>query len=81
MNKAAVIKITDNLDAENVCKRLGVKPRSLRLARERGVFPASWYRQLVAECDAAGIECPENAFNWKTPVKTAPASSEASCSE
>lgn len=68
MNKATVIKITDALDPEEVCARLDVKPRSLRLARERGVFPASWYLPLREICEARNIECPESVFNWKSPL-------------
>lgn len=64
MRKSAVIKITDALDAEEVCKRLDVKPRSIRLARERGVFPARWYPTIIDMCNSAGIDCPMVAFNW-----------------
>ncbi len=71
MNKSAIIEITDALDADEVCERLGVKPRSLRLARERGVFPASWYPIMRDVCAASGIDCPICAFNWKAPQQKA----------
>ena len=68
MEKPAIIDLIDKLDAEEVCKRLDVKPRSLRLARERGVFPASWYPAIQSICAAQGIDCPLGVFNWKHEV-------------
>lgn len=65
MNKPAVREITDTLATDALCARLGVKPHSIRHARTTGTFPASWYAPLKAMCDAAGIECPMSAFNWK----------------
>ena len=64
MRKTAVINITDALDADEICKRLRVKPRSIRLARERGVFPARWFNTIEDMCAKEGISCPRSAFNW-----------------
>lgn len=65
MNRSSVIEITDKLDAHLVQSRLGVGHRSIRLARERGVFPASWYPVIADLCDEAGLDCPRDAFTFK----------------
>lgn len=67
MSENRIIQITDKLPVDEVCARLNVKPRSIRLARERGVFPASWFLPLRDICAAHEIECPEELFNWKSP--------------
>jgi hypothetical protein len=67
MNKHPVITITDALGADAMSQRLGVTPHSIRHARATKAFPASWYAPLLDMCAAAGIDCPLNAFNWKTP--------------
>lgn len=66
MDKTYVLKMADALTADDLTT-LGVKERSVRLARERGVFPASWYPQVKAACERLGLECPLGAFNFKTP--------------
>ena len=65
MNKSAVKEITDALHSNEVCEALGVKERSVRAARQAGVFPSSWYVQIKSMCDAVGIDCPESAFSFK----------------
>lgn len=67
MQNASVKKIIDAIGEKAILSRVGVKHRSLRLARERGVFPASWYPHLKDLCATAKVECEMNAFNWKTP--------------
>lgn len=59
--------ILDGLDLARLGEELSVKERSFRLARERGVFPAAWYPTVKRHCEAAGIVCPMDAFNWKSP--------------
>lgn len=63
--QAPVFTILNAIDLEALKADLGVKDRSIRLARERRVFPASWYPAVRARCDAAGVDCPLDAFNWK----------------
>jgi hypothetical protein len=63
--RTAVHTITDTVGSDAICARLGVKPRSVRLARTEGRFPASWYAEISAMCDEAGVDCPLDAFNWK----------------
>lgn len=67
MNLPAVKQITRAMGAEEAERRLGVGRRSLRLAREREVFPASWYPQIRDFCEERGLNCPMDAFNWKSP--------------
>ena len=50
MQTDPVIIITDKVPAELICERIGVMPRTVRLARERKVFPASWYREMKRIC-------------------------------
>ena len=66
--KNTVHTITDALGSATICARLGVKPRSVRLARTEGRFPSSWYAEMAAMCGDAGIDCPLDAFNWKSPA-------------
>lgn len=59
--------ILDALDLTRLGQELDVKERSFRLARERGVFPAAWYPTVKRHCEEAGVSCPMDAFNWKSP--------------
>lgn len=70
MTKPSVHSITDQIPAEAICEKFAVKERSIRLARERGVFPASWNRGMRELCREYGIEFNDeidDLFNWKTP--------------
>lgn len=66
MENFSVAKILDAVPHDIICDRVSVKPRSLRLARERGAFPASWYSVMRRLCLEYGIECPEGLFKFKT---------------
>lgn len=44
---------------------LDVKPRSLRLAKQRGKFPASWTPVIRGLCERAGLPCPDEIFTYK----------------
>lgn len=68
MSKPTIISITDALGSEAICRRLGIGPHSVRYARTEGLFPASWYGPLREMCEAAGIDCPMDAFNWKVSI-------------
>ena len=74
----AVLQIIENVPAEVICARLNVKDRSIRLARERGVFPSSWFPIMAKICAEHGQECPLEAFNWKSPSSSDASLSEAS---
>lgn len=63
--------IADLIDDE-VLDALGVKARSLRLARERNAFPSSWYLVLKPVCDRNGVDCPLTAFTFKNPSHNTP---------
>ena len=70
MKNASIAEILPLIDA-SVLGDLDVKERSLRLVRERGVFPSSWYTILKSVCDAEGVECPVSMFNFKSPSPNA----------
>ena len=69
--KRSVIAITDALGAEAISAKLSVTAHSIRHARTSGSFPASWYAPLDEMCDAANVECPRDAFNWKAAAEAA----------
>jgi len=76
MNKEAVKSITDELGADAMCARLGVTEHSIRHARHTGAFPASWFPIVKTMAEDAGLQCPMEVFNWKSPVGP-----EVSCQE
>jgi hypothetical protein len=63
--QAPVFNILNAIDLEALKQGVGVKDRSIRLVRERRIFPASWYPTVKQLCDEASIDCPLCAFNWK----------------
>jgi predicted GIY-YIG superfamily endonuclease len=67
--KAAVANIIAALTPEAMCAALGSGKHAVRFAKNDGKFPGSWYGTLLPLCDAAGIECPLDAFRWKTPAE------------
>lgn len=66
-NSVTVHDITSKVPSQAIRDRFGVKDRSIRLARERGMFPASWYRGMRELCAKYGAEFSDNLFNWKSP--------------
>lgn len=64
---ATVHSITEKVPAEAIKKRFGVKDRSIRLAREREVFPASWYIGMKELCAKYGAAFSDDLFNMKAP--------------
>lgn len=67
MNHKATHQITDALGTDKIAAHFGVSERTVRLARTTGEFAASWYKDLAILTKDAGIECPMDAFNWKSP--------------
>lgn len=65
MTSPVAVSILERLDSEKLKVDLNVKDRSLRLVRERGVFPASWYPVIKRHCKAKKIGCPDEAFHFK----------------
>jgi len=59
--------ITDTLGRTNIADMLGVSRSAVSMALARGSFPASWYVTIKSACDAKNVDCPETAFNFKTP--------------
>lgn len=74
MSKEIVKNIADSLGDDFIARRCGVSEHSVRSARWRGQFPASWFTVVKAACDAEGLPCPVEAFNFKSPSADAPAS-------
>ncbi|KPU83767.1 hypothetical protein JI58_07600 [Marinosulfonomonas sp. PRT-SC04] len=46
-------------------KACDVSEYSVRAAKRKGAFPASWFVVLDGLCHDAGIECPRAIFNFK----------------
>lgn len=67
-NLTSVHSVTEKVPHSAICKRFGVKERSIRLARERGVFPASWYKGMEELCAKYGAEFSDHLFNMKSPI-------------
>jgi hypothetical protein len=75
MSKEIVKNIADRLGDDVIASACGVSNHSVRNARWQGGFPASWFPVIRQMCAKAGLDCPEGAFNFKSP------SSETSLSE
>ena len=58
--------IIDALGREAIRSKVDVTEHSIKAARFKGTFPASWYLQIDRMCAEAGIECPPEAFNFKS---------------
>lgn len=71
MSKKAVKQIADKIGDEAISDLCGVGVHSVRNARWRGQFPASWYDALEAVCLKKGVDCPRSAFNFKSPSSDA----------
>lgn len=65
MSKTSVLNITDTLTPAFFVAHLDVSEHSVRYARTAGIFPASWFAVVRAECDRLKVDCPLSAFNWK----------------
>lgn len=59
--------IAETLGRRAIANRLGVGLSAVNNALDRGGFPASWFRSVRDMCRDAGLECPEDAFNFKSP--------------
>lgn len=64
MNKVSEICETVGRDA--IMQRLGVKKSAVSNAVIAGQFPASWYAEVRALCEGAQIDCPIDAFGFKS---------------
>lgn len=65
MSKHIVKQIIEALGVDAICAKLHVSRHAVRYAKTDGMFPAAWYAGLLDLCDAAAIDCPLEAFNWK----------------
>ncbi len=71
-----VRNIAARLTYASIADRVSVSPAAVSMQISKGMFPASWYVEIKKMCEAEGIECPVNAFNFKSPAP--PPTSEAS---
>lgn len=69
--------ITKAVGRDEIASRLGVGVAAVGNAVARGKFPAAWYFTVAAVCAEKGVECPPDAFNFKSPSADRP-SAEAS---
>jgi hypothetical protein len=60
--------ICDALGRKAIKEALGVTKASVSHAVREKSFPASWYPVIRDMCEARGIECPVEAFNFKSPA-------------
>jgi len=59
--------IADQLGQAKIALALGVGVTAVNNAVAREYFPATWYPVIRGMCRDAGLDCPENAFNFKSP--------------
>lgn len=69
--KSLVHTITNELTDAALMARLNVTKRTVREARAKRAFPAYWYPIVRDMCEEKGIECPEEAFSFKSPSSDA----------
>jgi len=65
MDKQTVTHIIEALGPDAICREVGVGHDSVRKAKTNGLFPASWYAQLLRMCGERGLECPLSAFKMR----------------
>lgn len=65
MSKHAVKEIADRLGDAQIAAACDVSEHSVRHARWKGAFPASWFPAVRELCRVSGLACPESAFNFK----------------
>ena len=59
--------IADQLGQAKIALALGVGVTAVNNAVSREYFPATWYPVIRDMCRKAGLDCPESAFNFKSP--------------
>jgi len=64
--RSDVHRITAQIPEDVICARLGVKPRTIRQAREKRFFPASWFPVILDLCREYRLGPPApDAFSFK----------------
>jgi len=69
MNKNAVKNIIHALGSSEIQAALGVSGHSVRQAKFKGAFPASWYDAVLRLCEGRGQPCPRDAFSFRTATR------------
>ena len=66
MSKAQAL--ADQIGRTTIAERLGVSVDAVSVSIKRGgKFPSGWFPVVRDLCAARGVDCPESAFNWKSP--------------
>jgi hypothetical protein len=60
-------ELAQQLGQADIARQLKVGPTAVNNALARGAFPPSWYPVIRDMSLQKGIECPESAFNFKSP--------------
>ena len=60
--------IASALGQRQIAEAVGVVPTAVNNAVMRGSFPASWFTVIRAMCEENGLDCPESAFNFRSPT-------------
>ena len=64
--KSQVQKICDEVGRKRIAEKLGLGKAAIGNAVRDGVFPPSWYMEVKQLCDVDGIDCPLEAFNFRS---------------
>ena len=75
MTHPTVKTIVGEIGRDRLSQRLGVTEYAIRHALSSGVFPSAWFLAVTEMSREAGLTCPVELFNFKSP------SSETSLSE
>lgn len=71
MSKENIKRIADAITSKTLAESLGVSLHSIKMARWKGAFPASWYLVVKDKCEELGEECSASYFSFKTSSDTA----------
>lgn len=60
--------IADKIGKTTIAERIGVSVDAVSVSLKRGGgFPSGWFPAVRDLCADHGLDCPEGAFNWKSP--------------
>ena len=67
MTHPTVKSIVGEIGRDNLSRRLGVTEYAIRHALSSGVFPSAWFLAVTEMSREAGLTCPVELFNFKSP--------------
>lgn len=59
--------IVNVIGRASLCEELDCGSTAITNAITRGAFPAGWYPVIRKLSEKAGIDLPDNLFNWRLP--------------